>query len=731
MKKMTTMGAACLLAASALAAEYGPLVNKEDQFRFIWGSSDRISEDLVRSGFNTVIDYSVGYWDLWNDAPKSDIRRRAAIRKDHLDNYLRLGLGSVIQLRYSHAKSNFFERCPRIRKDGSRGKQLDAANPLFVETSRHAIREEARTLEGHPAVVGAQTASEIRDSSEPSYTPAMRAAYEAYSGRDVPEEAAGRNPPSWKTLKDFPKDRVVPDDYPLLDFYRWTWKKGDGWNDFQTMAAEEFNKAFGRDVLTMYDPSIRTPPFWGNGGKVSHLNHWTYTYPEPFNISYNVSQQHSMARGNGQKVWAMIQAITYRSRLAPIGEHPANEPEWTKEFPNAMYPSCPPDVVQEAMWTVFSRQVDGIGFHGWNALYDGKIEDREHDGRGYQCTNPHTIDTIEKVFHEVGEPLGPLFRAIPEREPVVAVVESYASVLLGGRVTWDCQGSFFDCGVLATTANLMPYALNEEQIATWGVPASVKVLLMPDVDVLTKTACDKIKAFVARGGRILADDRLVPALASEATLPTVAAAFDEVQSDHDEGVASKKRDAAMRAKAMARAADKLRTLVKIALYADSDRRDILASARSCKGADYLFAINDKRAFGDYMGAWGRVLDKGLPNAGEVSVARSAGAVYDLVRHAAVPFEVRGGRTFVKVDYATNDGRVFLVAEKPLGDLSVKVEGTVVTVTSPDVDVLVPVKVTGVGAKPWYAVVKNGTWSRDFGAAAKNAKVSVISLATGK
>ena len=88
-------------------------------------------------------------------------------------------------------------------------------------------------------------------------------------------------------------------------------------------------------------------------------------------------------------------------------------------------------------------------------------------------------------------------------------------------------------------------------------------------------------------------------------------------------------------------------------------------------------------------------------------------------------------TEIPVSFATNDGRVFLVVEKPLGDLSVKVEGTVVTVTSPDVDVLVPVKVTGVGAKPWYAVVKNGTWSRDFGAAAKGAKVSVTSLATGK
>jgi len=299
--KATAFVVVCLSAGMS-QAEYGPLANDEDQFRFLWGATDRIVDDLSRGGFNTVIDYSVGYWDMRNDMPKPDIARRVAVRKDRLDRYLRLGLGSVIQLRYSHNSGIPLDRYRRVRKDGTLARQVDAANAEFVEIGRHAIREEARTLDGHPAVVGVQTASEIRDSSEPSYTPEMRAAYRAFSGRDVPAEAEGRNPPAWKTRKGFPAERIVDDDDPLLDFYRWTWKHGDGWNAYQTMAADEFNKAFGRPVLSMYDPSIRTPPFWGNGGKVTHLNHWTYTYPEPYNVSYNISQQKSMARGGGQAV---------------------------------------------------------------------------------------------------------------------------------------------------------------------------------------------------------------------------------------------------------------------------------------------------------------------------------------------------------------------------------------------------------------------------------------------
>ena len=726
---MQTMTVLAVLAATG----YGPMNNESDQFRFVWGVHDSVYTNLIEIGMNTFIDYVGGFWDCRKDCPVSDavLQKRIADRKARLDRYLRDGIGSIEQVQLAHRKE-YAERFPRINRDGTKDmKQVDASNAEFLSSVRKGVALEARTLKGHPAIIGMQTSSEVRDHSHPSFTPETAAAYRRFSGRDIPVEAVGRNPEPYTRIKDFPANRVIPDDYPLLDFYRWIWKTGDGWNDFQTMVADTFVGEFGRPILTMYDPSLRTPPMWGSGGRVSHLNHWTYVYPEPFNISYNISEQQSMARGSDQRVFAMIQAISYRSRLAPIGEHPANEPDWTKEFPNSKYPTTPPDMVREAMWSVFSRKVDGIGFHGWGALFDTAPAGIPHNNDFYQCANPETAKVIGETFRTAGIPLGPLFRAIPERAPEVAVVESYASLIIGGHIAWDCQGAFFDCGVLATAANLMPFAINEEEISTRGIPASVKVLLMPVCDVLTKSCYDRIAEFQRRGGRIVADASLVPGLKSDAELPTVSRVFAEMKDDHDDGsVKGPVIDAAVHDRAFRRAAMKMKAVVAPAArpYTDSDNDAILVSARTFCDADYVFAINDRRAFGDYVGPWRRVLEKGIPNSGTVSVARTAGAVYDLVRHTAVPFKVADGRTLIPVSYRTTDGKVFLVVTKPLGELEVRTNGTRIRVTSPDRNVLIPIEVRAEGRKPFYAVVRDGVWERDFGA--ELAGVEVVNLADG-
>ena len=181
--------------------------------------------------------------------------------------------------------------------------------------------------------------------------------------------------------------------------------------------------------------------------------------------------------------------------------------------------------------------------------------------------------------------------------------------------------------------------------------------------------------------------------------------------------------------AVMRAAAKLKEIVGqwVPLYADTDDGHIFAHVRSCKDADYGFAINDKRGYGDYVGQWKRVMEKGLPNAGQVTVARPAGAVYDLVRHAAVPFEVQDGKTVIPVSYATNDGRLLMVTAKPLAALSVKVEGENVTVTSPDKGVMIPIEVVCDGEKPRYGVVEDGAWTRPY---KKGANLRVRNLADG-
>ena len=81
----------------------------------------------------------------------------------------------------------------------------------------------------------------------------------------------------------------------------------------------------------------------------------------------------------------------------------------------------------------------------------------------------------------------------------------------------------------------------------------------------------------------------------------------------------------------------------------------------------------------------------------------------------------------------SDGRVFLVADRPLAPLAAKIthgaDGVAVEVTSPDADVMIPIRVARVNAKPYYGVVKGGRWRHVFAAGEEVA--AVTNLADGQ
>ena len=719
------------VAGAAVSAwgDIGLMRNPDDQWRFIWDCGDAVVPDLVSRGFNGIINGNPSGWNIVADKAPADFDARIKKFRERLDRYQANDVGFILRFTYGWDAESM-KAYGRIDKKGEKipGKEvIDATNPKYLAAVRRAVEAQTKAVGDHPALVGTLTESETRGFVQPTFTPEMRAAWRAHAGCDVPEETNGRNPIPWQKLKDFPKDRIVPDDYPLLEFYRWQWRAGDGWTGYLDMVADTFAKNCAKPVVSLYDPTLRTLSQWGNiGGKVSHLNHWTYVYPEPYRIGYNIAELQAAARGNpGQKVLAMIQAISKRSVIAPKTEHPAGEPAWAKEMPECGYPTTPPDMVQEAMWHVFARQTDGIGFHGWNALYD---DGQRATTKGYGLGNGETINRIGKLFAEVGVPLGPLFRALPERAPKVAVVESCAAQVLSGSISYGVHNYFSDTIFIADAANLSPYVLYEDEIKAWGIPAGVETLILPKCSVLTRTSYERIAAFQKRGGRLVADDQLLPALKADATYVSVQEEARNMKGDFDDGIVRKAQDAEVRDRSMWSAAAKLKAAVGGRLYVDCTAPEVLVRARSYGTADYVFAINSKRTLGPYVGAWRRVLEKGLPNKGTVTVARKAGAVYDLVKHAAVPFRVEGGETRIDVAYETNDGRCFLVTERPLSGLKYELDGGKLTVTSSDKDVMIPIRVDGFG-KPFYAVVKDGAWFRDFGAA-PDAAFGVSSLADG-
>ena len=653
------------------------LPQSDDQLRFMWFTHHGVYDQLKATGFNCIIEnpYCDGFWKLTNELDRAG-----------LSNWLKQleadGVSYILQCPWGHAAEEI-KKFPRTRRDGTGApRTINAANPAFVELTKTRATELAAAVATMPrSLIGVQTATEIRDTSVPSLDAAASNAYFKATGRTIPEGVDGRAAPHWSKLADFPKDRLVDESYPLYAYYRWFWKRGDGWNDYHSLVRGQFAEAFGtRPFFSMYDPGQRTPPMWGSGGDVSVINEWTYLNDDPCRVAYVTSEQQAMARGTGKRVFSMIQAFGWRRQMMGPDKEATTVPQWSKDWPNTKWPTMPPDTVQEGLWWLFSRQIDGIGFHGWNALFDGRPFGQKMTAESYAFTHPETQKVVSNLFNTVAIPFGPLFKAAAERAPDVALLESEASALFGGEPAWDWRGAPFACGVTAMKAKLSPYVIYEDEIVTRGIPASVKVLLMPKCEVLTRGAFAVIADFQRRGGKIVADDALVPGLKADGRLS-------------DSPVELGRTVAAF-----------------LKPFVTSDQPDILVHARQAGSAQLVFAINDKREFGDYTGPWKHMREVGQPNAGAVSVAFKAGAVYDLVRHEAIPFEAADDVTRVKVDFTTNDGRAFLFCAQPLAPLTVKREGEQVVVTTSDADVLLPIAVCAEGAKPVYGVLRNGRWS---------------------
>ena len=660
-----------------------PSANPDDQMRYIWGSHDGIHPWLKRFGFNTVIH---------------------ATELETLPHFKADGFDFVRQCGGIVSNPALMKKYPRINRDGTKWERtVDASDPDYRRETHGKFAAVAQKLKALDCRVGVQPASELRIRTRPSHTPRHDAAFKAATGLDVPPEADGREAPHWSKLKDVPADRAIDENHPVLAYYRWFWKEGDGFGPVFADGERTVREALGYVPFSFMDPAIRVPPLWCGCPALSHLSQWQVVDPDPYQHAYIVSEVKAMARGNpGQRTLMMVQGIfgrwdaDLRLLKGVDGGKLPDAPAWLRDRPLGLYITPPPDMFRESIWACLSRQIDGVGFHGWNCLFDGVPFGDKKTAAGYVFTNDRTTNVIDEVFNTVAVPLGPLFKAAEERAPEVAVLESYTSALLSGKAPWDWKLAGFHCGVRATAANLAPYTLYEEEIARYGIPLSVKVILAPECEIVTKTTARALREFRARGGRIVGDAKLAPAVTADAQLSADPAELGAIVRRF------------------------------MTPYAASDRPTLLASARIAGSADLVFVLNDNRTYGDYIGQWKRLREKGLPERGTVTVNRSAGAVYDLVAHQPVPFTSEGGRTAITVAFASCGGKALLVTEKPLGKLAVAREGDELVVRSPD-GAMIPVGLFSSDGRPRYGIVRKGVWRTR--APAGSAKV--VNLATGE
>ena len=689
----------------------------EDQIRYNSSYHPHFHDKVKEMGFNLVGGgvFKIG-WDFVYEqiTPFDTNALLVAARQLEAD-----GIRFIPNYNAMNGKAG--KKWPRIRKDGTPAQKdkrhfVDAAHPEYqrsLEKGAHAVAAAFAGL-GLTNFAGFRGVEEVRLHSEPSFTAANAAAYRAFSGRDVPPEVAERAAPHWSKIPGMPESRIVSDDFPVLNYYTWFWRQGDGWGKANDLVRNAFQSHFDRPLLSVYAPGLRMPRLGGIGGGNSHLCEWTYLTPVPFVMSYAVAELQANARQTGARVISTVDGVVRRTIVAPFKNLPANVPAWTAVSKDNNYITVPPDYLREGFWLMLSRQTDGIGLSAGVPVF-GLAPGEKH----WACpTNPDAFPILEAGFRDVAVPLGPLFRNMPERAPEVAILESYAGALLSGRAHGFWNTPSRSLGYIATAANLAPYALFEEELATNGIPPSVKVICAQTCDVLTDRAAAALARFRARGGRVLGSATLAPGVQADGLLPDSEAVLGD-----QKGLRGETTDAEIRTCAAA-----LRRATGLVPYADADNAWLLTFTRTHRDADVVFVVNDKRTAGDYVGQWGRILEKGVPNAGTVTVARAAGAVYDLVRHAPVPFSCADGKTKIPVSFTTTDGRILLLVSKPLGAWTATVRDGALTVTSPDADALLPFGVLDASGKGLrHGILRDGRWTGVLPAGA----AAVLNLANGE
>ncbi|MCR4415651.1 MAG: hypothetical protein NUV77_24835, partial [Thermoguttaceae bacterium] len=364
---------------------------------------------------------------------------------------------------------------------------------------------------------------------------------------------------------------------------------------------------------------------------------------------------------------------------------PAHQARWEREQPDAPFITIAPLHLREAFWTKIARPIRGIMYHGWQSLVP------TDSPSGYRYTHPETQHELARLVREVVQPLGPTLLAVPGASSDVAFLESFASQVFARRGTYGWGGGWLgDAYHVLLYAHLQPEIVYDETVAQRGLDG-FRVLVMADCDVLTASVARRVKEFQARGGIVVGDERLAPAIKPDILM----------NSYQRTGRADRDKQALLALAAELRG--KLDGRYRRGM--DSSNPEVVPYLRRWREAQYVFVVSDRREYGRYVGHHGIVMENGLPCESVLSVERPEGFVYDLVRHENIPVRKQDGRLLWDVRLGPCDGGVYLVSPRPIAGLRIIAPESVgrglgarcvVEVVDPEgrpVDAVVPVEVT--------------------------------------
>jgi len=519
-----------------------------------------------------------------------------------------------------------------------------------------------------------------RSTSQPGFSAVEREAYRKFSGQDIPPEIQNGGGADWKTLAGFPTDRVLPDDHPILRYYRWFWSTGNGWKAANEAWYQGMDKRRQErtDVWTLHDPTVRQPSIAGADGMVNYFGDRTMDVRDPIMTGLCLDQLLAMGAAHSREIgiFGIMPLSWERETVSPFGAEGTAESIRLEDITApARHISLSPAILKESLWMMLARPVKGLVCTGWPALRSaaGNVSP-------IRATHPQAYAAFRDVVDRVIRPLGPMLaRRKPWRSPVV-MLESFTSQMFAGRGLYrGTSPRTMKVWQALQHAHIQADIVYEEILAEGGLEGR-DILIMTESDVLPASVVATLKQWQQDGGKIIADEHLCPALKadvllSESAVPILPANPPEAPVPANSAPNPTPVTPPPAPLSLPERLAQICLDLGLQPRVTCDNPDVILHASSTGEATCLFVINNSREAGTYVGQHGLVKESGLAVTASLNLGSDSINVYDLTRSAFVlPKREVSGLT-IPLKLGPAEGRVFLLSSAPLLEINLDLPET--------------------------------------------------------
>jgi len=602
-----------------------------------WGGSASMMDWGIERGFNV---FGVGM-----RSPFSPQHKNYQLIRDYFEKSVKLGVDMLIYFSPMHKQ---FRDHPEALVIGMKGTPYERVikkgrppnvypcpnEPYVINYCEEVVRTALAELKKYPTLRYAMLNSEI-------CTPVCFS--ERCRQRAI--KATGLDPLKFPGLHrvapegEVPENGIVEDDNPFYRFYRWWWIDGQG----DVAINERMGKLIKKikpEIVTYFEP-YRLAPLYHRHRGLDCIATWTYTFPDTRLMTYT-EVLIAGAKPKKQKVIQIVTTWEYDGWLAPREKGPVNMPR---------------DIVREVSWIALSRRPDALCYYISSYHNPNNAEKRPFN------IDLASYDEIGRFVRRVLQPYGAMILKLERVPRRAAFLCSAASYYFREKALWRgwVMKSVMPFYCVVQAAHIPTDFIFDETIEQYGLK-DYDILFLPQCEALTRSIYERILSFARRGGIVIADSYLKPAIPSALKVDFDFSYWSKIDADavlNGNGITADEHRARMK-----KYATELRNLLdrKVKRYVDSNSDEVLFNVLKKGAVRYVFVINDKRTYGERFGQWKTYHEKGVPQTVRLRL-RTEGKpvrIYDLLRGKEITHRTAGQGVEFDLQLGGCDGTILAV-----------------------------------------------------------------------